>query len=242
MKISRAFTMLELVMVIVIVGIISVMIAPNFQGNNLRQAADQVVSHIRYTQHLAMMDNKFNNTDRQWFKDRWQISFGRALGGNDIWPYTIFSDRSNRDRNANLTNEIARNPLNPGVLNNVGQMIADSGYYLSGGANGVLNFGDSRITTSMQLNEEYGVQRVLFSDTCTNNQGINQSRRVIFDSVGRPYWTYATQAVNPLDSNPYEDMTLLENQCRIALCLDVNCNDGNITIAVEPETGYTHIL
>ena len=50
---KHAFTMIELVFVIVIAGILSAMIASSFDGNNLRQAADQIVSHIRYTQHLG---------------------------------------------------------------------------------------------------------------------------------------------------------------------------------------------
>ena len=237
---KKAFTMIELVFVIVIVGILSAMIAPSFGGNNLREAADQVISHIRYTQHLAMMDNKFDSSDPTWFKGRWQISFGRALGGNDIWPYTIFSDNSNHDKNANLTNEIAIDPLSPGVLNSAGQMIADSGHYLSGGANGVLNFGDSRITTNMQLKKKYGVQKVLFSGTCTNNQSNNQSRRIIFDSIGRPYYSYKKDS-SSMASNPYGDMKLLKSQCQISLCQNYPCDDKNITIAIEPETGYAHI-
>ncbi len=56
----RAFTMLELIFVIVVVGILSFMAASSFQRNTVQEATDQLLSHIRYTQHLAMMDDKFN--------------------------------------------------------------------------------------------------------------------------------------------------------------------------------------
>ena len=242
---KKAFTMLELVFVIVVVGILSYFAASSFQRNPLREAADQVVSHIRYTQHLAMQDDRFITTDRQWFKERWQIVFGRALNGQDLWPYTVFSDNSNRDTNPNMEREIARDPINSGTLNALGQMVANSGHYLSGGSNGVLNFGNNRISTKMQLNSAYGIQSVLFSLTCSNNQGANQSRRIIFDNMGRPYWTYNRQANAPLEKNPYADMTLIRARCAIDLCLTNPCpagvNSNKITIVIEPETGYTYI-
>ncbi|WP_300367295.1 prepilin-type N-terminal cleavage/methylation domain-containing protein, partial [Hydrogenimonas sp.] len=54
MKIKNAFTMLELIIVIVVVGILSAIMIPRFSDDKLREAADQIMSHIRYTQHLAM--------------------------------------------------------------------------------------------------------------------------------------------------------------------------------------------
>ena len=59
MKNKKAFTMLELVFVIVVSGILAATFIPRFDRDNLQEAADQVISHIRYTQHLAMVDDKF---------------------------------------------------------------------------------------------------------------------------------------------------------------------------------------
>ncbi len=72
---KKAFTMLELIFVIVVVGILSFMVAGRFERNSLREAADQLVSHIRYTQHLAMMDNRFNPNAPAWFVERWMLDF-----------------------------------------------------------------------------------------------------------------------------------------------------------------------
>jgi prepilin-type N-terminal cleavage/methylation domain-containing protein len=68
-----AFTMLELVFVIIVIGILAVLAMPNFRGNPLQTAAEQVASHIRYTQHLAMVDDKFDPTDATWFQNKWTI-------------------------------------------------------------------------------------------------------------------------------------------------------------------------
>ena len=65
---KKAFTMVELVFVIILVGILSFFISERLQRNTLQEAADQVISHIRYTQHLAMMDEKFTSTESDWYK------------------------------------------------------------------------------------------------------------------------------------------------------------------------------
>jgi len=102
-KLTQAFTMLELVFVIVVVGIISVMIAPSFNGNNPRQAADQLVSHIRYTQHLAMMDNKFETSNQNWYKNRWNIDINTT-------SYSISSEQYKND-GSNAGSKYASNPI-----------------------------------------------------------------------------------------------------------------------------------
>ena len=55
--------MIELIVIIVVVGILAAVAIPRVERNGLIEAADQLSSHIRYTQQLAMNDNKFNATD-----------------------------------------------------------------------------------------------------------------------------------------------------------------------------------
>lgn len=69
-----AFTMLELVFVIVVIGILSAAIIPRMDRDNLYEASEQLLTHIRYTQHLAMSDNIYEESDANWFKDRWNIT------------------------------------------------------------------------------------------------------------------------------------------------------------------------
>lgn len=201
---KKAFTMLELVFVIVIVGILSYFVSSSFQRNPLREAADQIVSHIRYTQHLAMMDDKFDPTDATWFRERWQIRFRLLLGE---FGYVVFSDR-NQDRNSNANNpqEIAVNPLSKELLN------------------GFLNFAQGNLTKA------YGITNVLTSCLVADGTLVTANRGAIsFDSFGRPY-NGVSNATSPFEY-------LLMQDCNITL---VN-SDGNVTITVTKETGYTYI-
>ena len=93
---KKAFTMLELIMVIVIIGILAAVIMPRTGSNKTAEAAVKLISDIRYTQHLAMIDDKFDATDPNWYKNIWQIRFGT------VNSYYIVSDN-------NLT--LARDPI-----------------------------------------------------------------------------------------------------------------------------------
>ena len=53
---KRAFTMIELIFVIVVVGILAAMIMPRLERNGAKEAATQLLTHIRsvsYT-HLTL--------------------------------------------------------------------------------------------------------------------------------------------------------------------------------------------
>ena len=52
--------MLELVFVIVIIGILAAAIIPRMDRDSIYEASEQLLSHIRYTQHLAMTDNIYD--------------------------------------------------------------------------------------------------------------------------------------------------------------------------------------
>lgn len=170
-KLIRAFTMIELVFVIVIVGILSVMIAPSFEGNKTREAADQVVSHIRYTQHLAMMDNKFDTNDATWYTERWHISFAVDPGTTTNQVYWIMSDR---DQSNTLTDpdDYATNPLDP-----TKRLTGDTG-------------AAAFQTPELDLTDEYGITTV--TNTCATNTG-----RIFFDQQGRPYGDTTYPATAP---------------------------------------------
>ena len=212
---KKAFTMMELVFVIVVVGILSTMIAPNFQRNSLREAADQLISHIRYTQHLAMMDDVYDPSKLDWYKNRWQLIFTHTINSEEVWAYSIFKNTLNHTNgNLNISDTIAKNPL-------------DITKYLSGGYPGVLSLTDSRVTKKMALALEYGITNVQFLSGCSS------ARRISFDYIGRPI----EGSLNTSNS-PYQSNRIITTQCKIVL----SNPDKNITIAIEPETGYAHIL
>ncbi len=215
---KKAFTMIELVFVLVVVGIIAAMIAPNFQNTSLREAANQIISHIRYTQHLAMMNDKYNINDSKWYKGRWQLLFGKSSSGtkntDGEYAYSIFSDSPSYSGNPGTTNELAKNYL-------------DNNKFLSGGYSNVLDWQDKRATREMNVGKKYGISQVNFSGGCSSG------KRIAFDYLGRPI-----QGNLSTSASPYESSRLVTTPC------DIFLSDGtkNITIQIEPETGYAHVL
>ena len=155
-----AFTILELVFVIVVVGILSYMVASSFTRNPVVEAADQIVSHIRYTQHLAMIDEKFDPNDATYYRERWQIRFTTDSSGNAHNVYWIMADQDQDNALADLT-DYAIDPQ-------------DTTKYLSG---------DSSIANrnqTLDLTQRYGITTVI--NGCSPNGG-----RIYFDALGRPY-------------------------------------------------------
>ena len=217
---NKAFTLLELVFVIAVVGILAAIIIPSTRANPLREAAIQVVSHIRYTQHLAMVDDKFAINDANWYKKRWQIFFTRTDDNCDNEPsYTIFADTS-KTGNPDY-GEIAKDSLNSDKL-------------LSGGVSGLNNL-DIRHpelfigNKKLNIGKSYGISKIDFSLECS----FSKSRRISFDHLGRPL----KGSLASYDQ-PYKKNRLINDTCNITL----SNSEGNVTIAIEPETGYAHIL
>ncbi len=217
---KKAFTMLELIFVIVIVGILSFIAASSFQRNTLREAADQLVSHIRYTQHLAMMDDKFDHSDATWFLKRWQVRFSTAAGTDS---YAIMSDIT-QDGNPNASTsgiiEVAVDPL-------------DVTKYLIGTETTAFfnNTQKEKMNLKLDLGKSYGITSISIS-----GGGAGSVRRIIFDNLGRPYRGDTNTGNAGVIQHSADDLTI----SRVTITLFKGTD--NIVIAIEPETGYTHIL
>ncbi|MDR1285518.1 MAG: type II secretion system GspH family protein [Campylobacteraceae bacterium] len=223
LKSKFAFTLVELVFVIVAVGILAAVIVPRMQSSRLREAADQVVSHIRYTQHLAMMDDKFG-LGNEWYKGRWQISFEQD---GDFWTYTIFSDGSNAGIvNGNPSEvEIAVNPQ-------------DRSKRLTGGsASGGINYDNPIVTKDLNLGRTYGIKgagAVSFNANCNNDNIL----RITFDYLGRP------MSRNPNDyTGPYEAGNLITSQEPNFCTITIRDESGDsLGITIQPETGFAGVV
>ena len=223
---KKAFTMIELVFVIVVIGILAAVIIQNTRTNPLYEAATQLVSHIRYTQHLAMVDDRFDyfnsdsseNSSAHWYKSRWQIIFGSGIKtGNEI-AYSIYSDGSSGagyTGNADV-GEMAKDPSDPSKV-------------LSGGS-AAFDVTDSRANKKLNLGMSYGVTTDVAS---LMTGGCSGDTRISFDHLGR-----TIRGVIKNMTTSYENGTLITSTCNIIL----TNSDDNVTIAIEPETGYTHIL
>jgi len=226
---KKAFTMLEFLIVLLIIGILSVAVVPDIKSNTLREAAIQLVSHIRYTQHLAMVDDKYDANDSNWFQKRWRLKFSNGIGTKNKYSYTIFDDSANNSTGNPDPVEIAVNPLD--------RSKKLTGGYSSNTAS-FINTGEKEATEEMNIGIKYGILDVDFSQTCRT---ASSNKLVTFDSFGRPI-----RGTTDTLSSSYISNILISSRCIIDLCSVSDCNNATaeekISIAIEPETGYTHIL
>ena len=96
---KKAFTMIELVIAIVIIGILSTIAIQKLHTNTLTSAAKSVINDLRYLQYLALNNDAYDGS-KTYASKRWQFKKhcvanktfgGRQICGTNI-GYTIFSD------------------------------------------------------------------------------------------------------------------------------------------------------
>ena len=98
---KKAFTLIELVFVIGVLGILTFALWPKKQPTQAFEAARQIVAHIRYTQHLALNDDKFathkdgtSSIAKDWYKRLWRITFSNTTADENCkssgWRYAVY--------------------------------------------------------------------------------------------------------------------------------------------------------
>ena len=220
---KKAFTMIELIFIIVVVGILAAVAVPQINRNSLVEAADQVAAHIRYTQQLAMNDNKFDPDDPDWFKKLWRIQFSytNIKGSAEGWTYTVYYDSTmsgNPNGSADLSDlsrvDFAIDPQNP-------NKILSAGFQ-----NQAINRNAERINKKLNLSKTYDIRNVEFT-----NCGDRANQTIVFDSYGRPMGQVADSDV------PYDRLFVGKNPCIITL---TNGASEHALITIQPETGYVN--
>jgi hypothetical protein len=90
--VKKSFSLLELIFIILIVSIVASQ--SNIRNNlsKLQLAKQQLLLHLKYTRYIAMLDEKYDYDDEEWYKKRWNLKFlncRESIGG--IY-YVIYSD------------------------------------------------------------------------------------------------------------------------------------------------------
>jgi len=163
-----AFTMIELVFVVVVLGILAAVAIPRLENDSAQEASDQILSDIRYAQHLALTDNVTNPANPNWQRAFWTIRFQNTTDGFNAWAYSVASDKTNFGNFA--SNEAAIDPL--------------SGLPLYGNTTD----GNSASSPKVFITKKFGISNITFGGSCANAQHVG------FDHMGRPHQSFTASA------------------------------------------------
>jgi len=210
------FTMIEFVMVIVVLGILAAMAMPRLDRDLEQEAADNILSHIRYTQHLALTDNKQKFNKAKWQQRFWRIVFSTCTGTDRYFMIGADDDMEGSSNAFFDKTEAATDPKN-GKL-----------YFWTNGQS-CSTGGDKDTSEDIFISKKYGITAVQSSGSCSNTA--SSMGHIGFDNLGRPHYGFSTSSTPDYSS-------LITSTCTFTFTL----SDGTtFSINVEPETGYAYI-
>ena len=222
MKNKSAFTIIELVFVIVVLGILASLAMGRMDRDLKQEAATTILSHIRLAQELALRDNKHrSDNSASWQTAYWQFAMKRC---DDDVAYRVGSDRNmGGGVNGIGKDESAINPI-------------DGKYIFSKDCSSL----DIDETSSVLLTKKFGItnSNVITTGGCDRKQ-------ILFDYLGRPHSKNTTYASSSNSNLKYFD-DIMKKDCNFTFILqtdqDNDGNDDNFTITIEAQTGHAFIV
>ena len=214
MKKKFAFTMIELVFVIVILGILASIAMGRMERDLHQEASSTMLSHIRLAQQLAISDNKHRSDNNPWWQRAyWQVQFRQCL--NSEWSYRVGSDIG-LDGGVNSLSKLesAINPID--------------GKYLF--TTDCQNLGNDE-SPSVRLSKKFGIQNI--NSTCTQTIG--------FDYLGRPHRgvNYNSANFSKIMTNDCVLTFILSTDINGDGSVD---NNDSFSIRIQAETGHAFIV
>lgn len=176
MSFKKSFSLIELIFVLVLIGITLSFTIPNRSYSDLDLATQRVITYLKHTRYLAMIDNKYQIDDPMWYKERWTLKFqncSKSIGG---LYFVVFSDE-NRKGSPNK-DECAKDPLNSRWL------------YSHWDCNP-----SQDESKNILLTKKYGVTKVNISCNATSTIG-----QISFDKTGQ---AHARLGTKPEDIDKY---------------------------------------
>jgi len=221
---KSAFTMLELVMVITVLGILAVLALPRMERDVRQEAADDILSAIRYTQHYALMDNVINPNNSNWQRAFWRFGF-EGCSDNGVFYY-IGSDK---DLQGNIdAGEEAMDPSNGNPMMGVNNKPCEGDLSAQSITIGTQQYPSS---SNIFITKKYGISdsNITYAGGCSDT-----NQHIAFDNLGRPH-TGITNIARP------DFATLLQADCNLTFSFE-DSSITPVTITIEKETGYAHIV
>ena len=210
---KMAFSMIELVMVIVVIGILASISIPNLNKNIRQDAIDSIKNDIIYTKHLALLDNKHNINDSLWQMTYWKWRYTLCNSSNKVF-YSVSSDM-NEKGNVNRE-ESAIDPSN-------GRYLYQSNYFCNEDATS--NEDDS---PKVIISEKFGIKSITNGGSCERDV-----QSIAFDNFGRPH-----RGIESYSSVNYEYM--MKSNCSFTFTF-FDEDIKPFTIVIEAMTGRVFV-
>ncbi len=213
----KAFTMIELVFVIIVIGILAAMSLLRIERDIRQEAGDNILSAIRYAQHMALIDDKQSYKDKKWHQKLWMIRF--ETPGNEV----IYKIGADNDKDGNIDKkDAAVDPLT-------------GKYYFTTDATQ-----DSDESPNIFLNKKYGINSVTFNN-CKGSQA-TAAKHIAFDNYGRPFRGILDTTPNGgLEAGASKDFRTYVKGGQCEITFTSNAFDSNLIIVIKEETGYAYI-
>jgi len=171
---KTAFTMLELVFVIVTLGILASIGMSGFERDIRQEAANSILADIRYTQHMALVDFRHSWNTPTWQRSFWKINFENCADGAmflSVDSDKDFDNLRNIDREEAAIDPANGLPMFWSTLVNC------------------QNGGDQTVSDRIFITKKYGITAVNGAGGCAGIQQIG------FDHLGRPHVGYRNSGV-----------------------------------------------
>lgn len=210
-----AFTMIELVLVIVVLGILAALAMPRLERDIKQEAADSILSNIRYTQHLALTDNKHRFNHPDWQRAFWRFSVESCSGGGLFIGVGTDMDRQG-DTNEG---EAAIDPTNGKPMFWRNTSTCASGDNLSASSENIF------------ITRKFGVDSITGGGDCAGVQHIG------FDNLGRPHKGFS-------NSSQPNYATIITQKCTFTFtmsdgdtfAIDIEPETGYAYISDQPDS------
>ncbi len=219
---KKAFSLFELIVVMVVLGILAINAIPRLKRDTRGEAITHMLQVIRYTQDLALHDNKYSHNSSKWQRKFWRFEIRKCQDNGEL-HYNIGTDRN---QNGYLSrNESAIDPSNGKF------MFWPDNYSCSNKDPNTFR----QVSSNIFIEEKFGINKVEFIN-CNSKSKENARTKfnyVSFDYYGRVY-----------DSNRFsnapDNYGLMQQDCQIKFYFKDN-SIKPFTIIIPNESSYAYL-
>jgi len=206
--------MIELIFVIVILGILAALAIPRMDRDIKQEAADSILSDIRYTQHLALLSSKHKFNKEKWQQRFWRIVFSNC--SNDIFYMIGTDDDMGSSSSANFAKEEAA----------IDPYTGKPMFYACSGVN------KEEVSNKIFINKKYGITNINAAGGCSGTVNGSGGKHIGFDHLGRPHYGFSRSTLP--DNTSY-----MSEPCIFTFTMS---DSDTFAISIQPETGYAQII